>query len=144
MDTLTQGLMAFTWQQGVMLLISLLLIYFAIVKEYEPMLLLPMGFGAMLANIPLSSAVGEHGPLTILFNAGIATELFPLLIFVAVGAMIDFGPLLKNPKMLLFGGSSTIRYIFHINNSNFDGVLYEKRQQPLVLLALQMDQLQFM
>lgn len=121
MDTLTQGLMAFTWQQGVMILVSLLLIYFAIVKEYEPMLLLPMGFGAMLANIPLSSAVGEHGPLTILFQAGIATELFPLLIFVAVGAMIDFGPLLKNPKMLLFGGAAQFGIFFTLTIATLMG-----------------------
>ncbi len=121
METLTQGLMAFTWQQGVMILISLLLIYFAIVKEYEPMLLLPMGFGAMLANIPLSSAVGEHGPLSILFRAGIETELFPLLIFVAVGAMIDFGPLLKNPKMLLFGGAAQFGIFFTLTIATLMG-----------------------
>lgn len=121
MDTLTQGLMAFTWQQGVMIGVSLLLIYFAIVKEYEPMLLLPMGFGAMLANIPLSSAVGEHGPLTILFKAGIETELFPLLIFVAVGAMIDFGPLLKNPKMLLFGGAAQFGIFFTLTIATLMG-----------------------
>lgn len=121
METLTQGLMAFTWQSGVMIGIALLLIYLAIVKEYEPMLLLPMGFGAMLANIPLSSAVGEHGPLTVLFNAGIATELFPLLIFVAVGAMIDFGPLLKNPKMLLFGGAAQFGIFFTLSMATLMG-----------------------
>lgn len=121
METLTQGLMAFTWQSAVMIGISLLLIYLAIVKEYEPMLLLPMGFGAMLANIPLSSAIGEEGALTILFKAGIATELFPLLIFVAVGAMIDFGPLLKNPKMLLFGGAAQFGIFFTLTVATLMG-----------------------
>lgn len=96
----------------IMFLIAAVLIYLAIAKEYEPMLLLPIGFGAIMANIPFSAAVGEHGPLTVLYNAGIITELFPLLIFVAVGAMIDFGPLLKNPKMLLFGGAAQFGIFF--------------------------------
>ncbi|HBL68971.1 MAG TPA: glutaconyl-CoA decarboxylase subunit beta, partial [Firmicutes bacterium] len=78
----------------------------AIKKEYEPMLLLPIGFGAILANIPGSSAIGEHGFLTVLYNAGIANELFPILIFIGVGAMIDFGPLLRRPFMLFFGAAA--------------------------------------
>lgn len=90
----------------IMFLIGGLLIYLAIKKDYEPMLLLPIGFGAILANIPASSAIGEHGFLTILYNAGIATELFPVLIFIAVGAMIDFGPLLQQPFMLFFGAAA--------------------------------------
>ena len=89
-----------------MILIGLLLIYLAIKKKYEPMLLLPMGFGAILANIPLSSAVGDGGFLTLLKEAGISTELFPILIFIAVGAMIDFSPLLKQPVMLFFGAAA--------------------------------------
>ncbi|HBE06038.1 MAG TPA: glutaconyl-CoA decarboxylase subunit beta [Firmicutes bacterium] len=89
-----------------MMIIGGLLIYLAIKKEYEPMLLLPIGFGAILANIPGSSAIGEHGFLTVLYNAGIANELFPILIFIGVGAMIDFGPLLRRPFMLFFGAAA--------------------------------------
>ncbi|WP_073183427.1 sodium ion-translocating decarboxylase subunit beta [Anaerosphaera aminiphila] len=89
-----------------MFLIGGLLIYLAIEKEYEPSLLLPIGFGAILCNIPLSSAVGETGFLTILYNAGISTELFPVLIFIAVGAMIDFKPLIASPFMLFFGAAA--------------------------------------
>jgi oxaloacetate decarboxylase beta subunit len=96
----------FTWKQLVMILIGCVLIYLAIKKEYEPTLLLPMGFGAILVNMPLSSAIGEEGPLTVLFNAGIHTELFPLLIFVAIGAMIDFSSLFRNPFLLLFGAAA--------------------------------------
>ena len=84
------------------------LFWLAIRKDYEPMLLLPMGFGALLANIPFSSAIGEEGPLTVLYQAGIATELFPVLIFIAVGAMVDFGPLLRNPVMLVFGAAAQV------------------------------------
>jgi sodium ion-translocating decarboxylase, beta subunit len=91
-----------------MILIGLVLIYLAIRKEYEPMLLLPIGFGAILTNIPLSAAIGEEGFLTILYNAGIRTELFPILIFIAVGAMIDFSPLLKQPVMLFFGAAAQL------------------------------------
>lgn len=94
------------WKAGMMLVIGGLLIYLAIKKEYEPMLLLPIGFGAILANIPNSSAVGEHGFLTVLYKAGIVNELFPILIFIAVGAMIDFGPLLRRPFMLFFGAAA--------------------------------------
>lgn len=103
---LAEGFLNFTWQQGVMILIGLVLITLAIKKEYEPMLLLPMGFGAVMANIPLSAAVAEDGFLTTLYNAGIANELFPILIFVGVGAMIDFSPLLKQPVMLFFGAAA--------------------------------------
>jgi sodium ion-translocating decarboxylase beta subunit len=106
MEALTLGVMSLDWRQGVMLLVGLTLIYLAIKKNYEPALLLPIGFGTLLANIPFSAAIGPEGPLTILFKAGIATELFPLLIFIAIGAMIDFSPLLTNPYMLLFGAAA--------------------------------------
>lgn len=106
------GLTSMTWQQAVMLGIGGLLIYLAIAKEYEPALLLPIGFGAIMANIPLSAAVEEGGALTILFNAGIMTDILPLLIFIAVGAMIDFSPLFKNPKLLLFGGAAQFGIFF--------------------------------
>jgi len=92
--------MAIGWQQLVMYLIAVVLIWLAIAKDYEPMLLLPIGFGALLVNLPLE-VVWEHngaiGPLKSLFDMGIATELFPLLIFVGVGAMIDFGPIFQRP-----------------------------------------------
>lgn len=92
----------FTWQQGIMILVGCTLIYLAIKKDMEPALLLPMGFGAVLVNLPgINTAAVET-----LFNAGIATELFPLLLFIGIGAMIDFGPLLSNPKMMLFGAAA--------------------------------------
>jgi oxaloacetate decarboxylase beta subunit len=106
------GLTTISWQQAVMLLIGGILIYLAIAKEYEPALLLPIGFGAIMANIPLSAAIEEGGALTILFNAGIMTDILPLLIFIAVGAMIDFSPLFKNPKLLLFGGAAQFGIFF--------------------------------
>ncbi len=100
------GISAITAGQVVMLLVGALLIFLAIKKKYEPNLLLPIGFGTILANIPLSSAVGDEGVLTTFFEAGIVTEIFPLLIFVAVGAMIDFSPLFRNPLLLLFGAAA--------------------------------------
>lgn len=106
MEALLEGVMAITGKQIIMIVIGFFLIYIAIKKEYEPMLLLPIGFGAILTNIPMSSAVGEGGFLTILYDAGIKTELFPILIFIAVGAMIDFSPLLKQPVMLFFGAAA--------------------------------------
>ncbi len=102
---LLQGLTSVTWQSAVMLLIGLLLVWLAIAKEYEPLLLLPIGAGAVLANLPLSPLVSEHGALTTLYNMGVENELFPLLIFVGIGAMTDFGPLLENPKMVLLGAA---------------------------------------
>lgn len=106
LTALLQTITQFTWGNIAMILIGGLLITLAIKKDYEPMLLLPIGFGAILANIPLSSAIGEHGFLTLLYEAGISTELFPVLIFIAVGAMIDFGPLLQQPFMLFFGAAA--------------------------------------
>ena len=99
----------------VMFVIAGILIYLAIKKDYEPALLLPIGFGAILANLPpivdatgavAASVLGEEGFLTVLFKAGIANELFPVLIFIAVGAMIDFSPLLKDPSMIFFGAAA--------------------------------------
>ena len=93
------------------------LIYLAIKKEMEPALLLPIGFGAILVNLPLSGAVtqaiyDEEGVLNILYNAGIANELFPLLLFIGIGAMIDFEPLLANPKLMLFGAAAQFGIFF--------------------------------
>jgi len=89
----------------VMMAVGGVLIYLAIAKEYEPVLLLPMGAGCLLANIPLTGMTGAHGVFGILKAAGIDNEMFPLLIFIGVGAMTDFGPLLSNPKMALLGAA---------------------------------------
>lgn len=106
MELLLQGILNLKTDQLIMFIIGGLLIYLAIVKEYEPSLLLPIGFGAIICNIPMSSAIGDEGFLTILYNIGIATELFPILIFIAVGAMIDFKPLIASPFMLFFGAAA--------------------------------------
>lgn len=103
---LAVGITALTWQNVVMMMVGGGLIYLAIAKQYEPLLLAPLGFGAIIANIPLSSAIGEHGWLTLLERVGIATELFPVLIFVAIGAMCDFTPLIAMPRMMLFGAAA--------------------------------------
>ena len=110
MDILYSNLLEFTWQQGVMILVGFLLIFLAIKKEMEPTLLLPMGFGTILVNIPFSDALA--GPIKELYNAGIANELFPLLLFIGIGAMIDFGPLLTNPKLMLFGAAAQFGIFF--------------------------------
>ena len=97
-----------TWKMVIMILAGGVMIYLAIAKEYEPVLLLPIGFGAILTNLPLTGIAGEHGFLGILYQVGITTELFPLLIFIGVGAMTDFGPLLENPKIALLGAAGQV------------------------------------
>lgn len=115
MEFLWEGLLSVTWRQAVMYLVGAALIWLAIKKDYEPALLLPMGFGAILVNLPFSGVlnqtmqgVGEtRGIIQWLFETGIeASEAFPLLLFIGIGAMIDFGPLLSNPKMFLFGAAA--------------------------------------
>ncbi len=108
------ALTLFTWKQLIMIAVGAILIYLAISKNYEPTLLLPMGFGTLMANIPLSSAIGPDGALTIFFQAGIKTEIFPLLIFIAIGAMIDFSALFRNPFLLLFGAAAQFGIFFTI------------------------------
>ncbi len=105
---LLQAPMHLTWKAAIMMIAGGVLIYLAIAKDYEPVLLLPIGFGAVLTNLPLTGIADEHGMLGILYRAGIATELFPLLIFLGVGAMTDFGPLLENPKMALLGAAGQL------------------------------------
>jgi oxaloacetate decarboxylase beta subunit len=109
MGDLFIGFTSIGWQDAVMYAVGAALIWLAVTKEYEPMLLLPIGFGAILVNLPLS-VVWEHegaaGFLKVLYEGGIANELFPILIFIAVGAMIDFGPLFKNPFMIFFGAAA--------------------------------------
>ena len=90
----------------IMIIIVFILFYLAIAKDFEPLLLIPIAFGGLLANIPLAGMGGEHGMLGIIYNMGIANEFFPLLIFMGVGAMTDFGPLLANPKTALLGGAA--------------------------------------
>ncbi|MFA7418294.1 MAG: sodium ion-translocating decarboxylase subunit beta [Melioribacteraceae bacterium] len=128
MDVLFVGLLSITWQQLVMISLGCLLIYLAIAKEYEPALLLPIGFGAILVNIPFSAAIDQmsngekvHGVLNIFFDMGIMTEIFPLLIFVAVGAMIDFSPLLKKPSLLLFGAAAQFGIFFTMSAATLFG-----------------------
>ena len=115
MEFLWEGLLSITWQQAVMYVVGAVLIWLAIKKEDEPTLLLPMGFGAILVNLPSSGVLNQvmegagetHGIIQWLFEVGIETsEAFPLLLFIGIGAMIDFGPLLSNPKMFLFGAAA--------------------------------------
>ncbi|MFN4189437.1 MAG: sodium ion-translocating decarboxylase subunit beta [Pseudothermotoga sp.] len=112
-EELFSGIFSLTVGNIIMITVGCLLIYLAIAKKYEPALLLPIGFGTILVNIPLSSAIDQllegfvhKGVLSTFFDIGIATEIFPLLIFIAVGAMIDFTPLLENPVMFLFGAAA--------------------------------------
>ncbi|MCL4878305.1 MAG: sodium ion-translocating decarboxylase subunit beta [Anaerolineae bacterium] len=104
-DELTKGITAFTPGNALMILIGAVLIYLAISREYEPVLLLPIGFGAVLANIPATGMTEGDGLFAVLRAAGIDNEVFPLLIFVGVGAMIDFSPLLALPRMVLLGAA---------------------------------------
>lgn len=115
MEFLIEGIMALTWKQVVMYAVGVLLIWLAIKKEYEPSLLLPMGFGAILVNLPASGVLDQvlqggiesHGIISWLFEVGIdASEAMPILLFIGIGAMIDFGPLLSNPVMFLFGAGA--------------------------------------
>lgn len=115
MSFLTEGICAVTWQQLVMYGVGILLIWLAVKKEYEPALLLPMGFGAILVNLPFSGVLDQtlqggiagNGIIEWLFRAGIeASEAMPILLFIGIGAMIDFGPLLSNPLMFLFGAGA--------------------------------------
>ncbi len=104
-STLVEAPFLLTWQNLVMILAGLVLIYLAVAKDYEPVLLLPIGFGAILANLPLTGITEGEGLLAVLREAGVANELFPLLIFVGIGAMTDFGPLMENPRMALLGAA---------------------------------------
>ncbi len=118
MEALFGNVLNIEWRHVVMWLIGGLLIWLAIKKDMEPTLLLPMGFGAILVNLPLSGVVtqGEEiGVIDLLFDNGIANELFPLLLFVGIGAMIDFGPLLTNPKLMIFGAAAQFGIFFTIS-----------------------------
>lgn len=113
-DGLLVGIGSITFKQVIMFGVAGTLIWLAIAKDYEPSLLLPIGFGAILANIPFSAAVEPGGFLDVLHQAGIANELFPVLIFIAIGAMSDFAPLLRNPYLFLFGGAAQFGVFFTV------------------------------
>jgi sodium ion-translocating decarboxylase beta subunit len=106
-SALVAGFTHLTWQSGVLILLGCVLLYLAIAKKIEPLLLIPIGFGIILGNLPLAglAASSEGGVLNIIYKAGILTEIFPCLIFVGLGAMIDFGPMLANPSVLIFGAA---------------------------------------
>jgi len=95
-----------SWGRVLMILVTFFLFYLAIAKGYEPLLLLPIAFGGLLANIPVANIAGDHGFLGVIYNMGLANEMFPIIIFMGVGAMTDFGPLLSNPKTALLGGAA--------------------------------------
>jgi len=105
LNGLISGFVHLHWSNPVMIVVGLLLLYLGIKKGFEPLLLVPIGFGAILVNIPLAGLMEEEGFLRIIYDAGVMTELFPLLIFVGIGAMTDFGPLLENPKIFLLGAA---------------------------------------
>src|SRR5574341_2394008 len=102
---LTSGITNLGVDQVIMILIGSALLYLGIKKGYEPLLLVPIGFGAILVNIPLADLMGEEGFLRFFYDIGVRTEVFPLLIFVGIGAMTDFQPLLQNPKIILLGAA---------------------------------------
>ena len=102
---LLQGVLHLSPQALVMMAVALVLMYLAIAKGYEPLLLLPIGAGCLLANLPLSPLMAEDGMLRVLYDMGIKNELFPLLIFIGIGALTDFGPLLENPRLVLLGAA---------------------------------------
>ena len=115
MEFIYEGIISVTWQQIAMYFISILLIWLAVKKGYEPSLLLPMGFGAILVNLPSSGVLNQvldgagetSGIIQWLFHVGIeASEALPILLFIGIGAMIDFGPLLSKPVMFLFGAAA--------------------------------------
>ncbi|MBR6762717.1 MAG: sodium ion-translocating decarboxylase subunit beta, partial [Clostridia bacterium] len=123
MSFLIESFVAITWQQLVMFGVGILLMYLAIAKNYEPALLLPMGFGAILVNLPFSGVLNQNiegigevqGVIQWLYEIGIeASEAMPILLFIGIGAMIDFGPLLSNPKMFLFGAAAQFGIFFVI------------------------------
>ena len=116
------NLLAITPQQIVMYVVGAVLIWLAIEKGFEPALLMPMGFGAILVNLPGSGAITQGdtvGPISALFEAGMSNELFPLLLFIGIGAMIDFGPLLEKPWLMLFGAAAQFGIFFTLFLSGF-------------------------
>lgn len=127
-DFLFSNVFNITWQHVVMWCIGGILIYLAIAKKMEPTLLLPIGFGTILVNIPLTGVItqeymhgDEIGVISLLFDSGIGNELFPLLLFIGIGAMIDFEPLLTNPKLFLFGAAAQFGIFFTLSMARLFG-----------------------
>jgi oxaloacetate decarboxylase beta subunit len=107
LSSLVQGFASLTWQSAIMILLGCVLLYLGVARKFEPLLLVPIGFGVILGNLPLAglSAHDEGGIINLLYTSGILTELFPCLLFLGLGAMIDFGPMLGNPRVLIFGAA---------------------------------------
>ena len=107
LSSLVQGFASLTWQIAIMVLLGCVLLYLGVARKFEPLLLVPIGFGVILGNLPLAglSAQDEGGIINLLYTSGILTELFPCLLFLGLGAMIDFGPMLANPRVLIFGAA---------------------------------------
>ncbi|MFH1087262.1 MAG: sodium ion-translocating decarboxylase subunit beta, partial [Chloroflexota bacterium] len=107
LSSLVQGFASLTWQAVVMILVGCLLLYLAVNRGIEPLLLIPIGFGIVLGNLPLAGmgVSDEGGVINLLYKSGILTELFPVLLFIGLGAMVDFGPMLANPTVLIFGAA---------------------------------------
>ncbi len=128
LSTLFSNIQFLDIKQVIMWVIGGILIFLAIKRKMEPTLLLPIGFGAILVNLPMSGAITQvvgdivqEGPISILFESGIANELFPLLLFVGIGAMIDFGPLLSNPKLMVFGAAAQFGIFFTLSLASLFG-----------------------
>ena len=128
LSTLFSNVQNLDIKQLIMWVIGGVLIFLAIKRKMEPTLLLPIGFGAILVNLPMSGAITQtvgdivqEGPISILFESGIANELFPLLLFVGIGAMIDFGPLLTNPKLMIFGAAAQFGIFFTLSLASLFG-----------------------
>ncbi|HPJ12723.1 MAG TPA: sodium ion-translocating decarboxylase subunit beta [Caldisericia bacterium] len=106
------GIYGISWGQICMIIVGLVLIWLAIKKQFEPLLLIPIGFGGILANVPLAGIAGPDGFLGMIYTFGIETGVFPLIIFMGVGALTDFGPLIANPKMLILGAAAQFGIFF--------------------------------
>jgi carboxybiotin decarboxylase len=115
LNGLISGFTSLHWSNPVMILVGLFLLYLGIKKNFEPLLLIPIGFGAILVNIPSAGLMEQDGFLRIIYNAGVLTELFPLLIFIGIGAMTDFGPLLENPRIFLLGAAGQFGIFFTVS-----------------------------
>ena len=119
------GFAALTWENCVMILVGLVLLYLSIAKEYEPLLLLPIAFGCIMANFPNTGFNDEMGVMMAI-GFGIKYEIFPPLIFMGVGAMTDFGPLIANPKSLLLGAAAQLGIFMTYVGTQFMGFTYQQ------------------
>ena len=136
--TVGMQMLAGDWRNGIMLVVGFVLLYLGIKKDCEPLLLVPIGFGCILVNIPLSDVMSQEGFIRVIYDAGIATELFPLLIFIGIGAMTDFGPVLAQPSTFLlgaagqfgeFGGAGFRQGLWQLARAHLAGRLRRARQR---------------